>query len=82
MKVIGPGVKGQGSGVSGECPGEVSGLQSWEFQRESGCESGPKVRVCHRIRENEGTEVISPSQRQGWSMERGEKLLGVVSKGP
>lgn len=79
---MGPGVQGQGCGVSGERPGEVSGSQRGEFQRESGCESGPKVRVCHGIREDEETVVISPRQRWGELMERGEKLLEVLSKGP
>lgn len=39
-------------------------MQRWEFQRDDGYESKPKARVSHGIRENEGTEVISPSQRQ------------------
>lgn len=40
-------------------------MQRWDFQRDRGCELGPKFRVCHGIRENEGTEVISSSQRWG-----------------
>lgn len=33
VKVIGPEVRGQGSGVSGECPEEVSGLWGQESHR-------------------------------------------------